>query len=104
MWVTFTRIRGATLPIAALAVKDLLRNSGDESAVFDRSSSGRSEKIRSTLKAEIEEDLISRFPFEIGRLENQLADFDPFELSGFQVDLCIEAAVKHAAILASTFE
>jgi hypothetical protein len=104
MWVTCTRIRGAALPIATLAVKDLLRNSDNEPTAFYRSSSGRSEKIRSALDAEIEEDLISGFLLEIEHLENQLADFDSLKLRGFQVDLCIEAAVKHAAILAGAFE
>jgi hypothetical protein len=103
-WITYARIRGATQPIAALAVEDLPRNPGREPAVFDRGSSGRREKIRSTLEAEIEKDLFSGIPLEIGCLENEFADFDPLELRGFQVDLCIEAAVKHAAIFAGAFE
>jgi hypothetical protein len=104
MWITCARIRYATQPIAALAVEDLLRNSDREPTAFDRGSSGRRKKIRSTFEAEIQEDLLSGIPLEIGCLENQFADFDPLELRGFQVDLCIEAAVKHAAIFAGAFE
>jgi hypothetical protein len=104
MWITRARIRGATQPIAALAVEDLLRNPDREPTAFDRGSSGRREKIRPTLEAKIEKDLLSGIPPEIGCLENQLSNFDPLELRGFQVDLCIEATVKYAAIFAGAFE
>jgi hypothetical protein len=104
MWIACARIRGTTQPISALAVEDLLWNPDDEPVDFYRSSSGRGEKIRSTLKAEVEEDLISGISLEIGCLENQLADFDPLKLRGFQIDLCIEAAVIHRVIIAGTFQ
>jgi hypothetical protein len=97
-------MRSATQAIAALAVEDRLRDPNRELATFDRSSWGRREKIWATLETEIEKDLISGIPREIGCLENQSAVADPLELRGFQVDLCIEATVKHAAILAGAFE
>jgi hypothetical protein len=98
------RIRGAAQPIAALAVEDLLWNSNLEPTAFDWSNSGRHEKIGATLEAEIEEDLNSGIPLEIGCLENQPAGFDPLEQRGFQVDLCIEATVKHTVIFQGAYE
>ena len=104
MWISGARMRSAPQPIAALAVEDRLWDLNHEPAAFDWSSWGRREKIRATLETEIEKDLIPEIPREIGCLENQFAVADPLELRGFQVDLCIEAAVKHAAILEGAFE
>ncbi len=61
-------------------------------------------KIRTPLKTEVEKDLGSGILLEIGSHENQLVVVNPFELSRFQVDLCIEAAVKHALILAGALK
>jgi hypothetical protein len=104
MWITEAPIRGTAQAIATLAVEYHLRNSGRQSPFIDRIRSCRCEKIRAPLKTEVEKDLISGIIFEIGNLKNQLVVVDLLELSRFQVDLCIEAAVKHALILAGALK